>query len=104
MMNIEKVVLDEVMNYLSDKFNIEKFSFGQSLNIYPKTKETMHRELVERRGELSNDFLESESETQNDAERATNDVNENAETTASEANIENSVAADSQSDETQDNE
>ncbi|MCI5820113.1 MAG: MFS transporter, partial [Acidaminococcus sp.] len=69
-----------------------------------KTKETMHRELVERRGELSDDFLESESETQNDAERATNDVNENAETTASEANIENSVAADSQSDETQDNE
>ncbi len=46
MMNIEKVVLDEVMNYLSDKFNIEKFSFGQSLNIYPKTKETMHWKLA----------------------------------------------------------
>ena len=62
-----------------------------------KTKETMHRELVERRGELSDDFLESESKTQNDA-------NENAKTTASEANIENSVAADSQSDKTKNNE
>lgn len=45
MVDVSKDELNEVMSYLQENFDVDKFSFAQALVKYPKLKQTMHSRL-----------------------------------------------------------